>query len=75
VGQLYEYEIIVDSLGSKLREIRKQKGLSLRAVADLIDVEENNYSRFELKSSQTNPTLKTVLKICNALEISIDELL
>ena len=71
----YDYEIIINELGSKLRKIRKSKGLTLRALADLIDMEENNYSRFELKSHQTNPTLKTIFKICNALDISINDLI
>lgn len=75
MAKSYDYEHIVENLGQKLREIRKKKGMTLRSVSDLIGMEESNYSRFELNSASTNPTLKTILSICNALDIEIEDLL
>lgn len=69
-------EVIYDNLrqevGKKIRSARLEKGLTMRAVADAIGMEENNYSRFE--KGKTNPTLKSLFKICQVLEISLKDL-
>jgi transcriptional regulator with XRE-family HTH domain len=69
-------EVIYDNLrlqvGKKIRATRLEKGLTMRAVADAIGMEENNYSRFE--RGKTNPTLKSLFKICQFLEINIQDL-
>lgn len=69
-------EVIYDNLrqevGKKIRSTRLEKGLTMRAVADAIGMEENNYSRFE--KGNTNPTLKSLFKICQVLDISLKDL-
>lgn len=69
-------EVIYDNLrlqvGKKIRSTRLEKGLTMRAVADAIGMEENNYSRFE--RGKTNPTLKSLFKICQFLEINMQDL-
>ncbi|MCB9188385.1 MAG: helix-turn-helix transcriptional regulator [Flavobacteriales bacterium] len=46
--------------------------MTKRAVADKCGMEENNYARYE--NGETNPTLKSLVKICNALEIELVDL-
>jgi transcriptional regulator with XRE-family HTH domain len=69
-------EVIYDNLrlqvGKKIRSTRLEKGLTMRAVADAVGMEENNYSRFE--KGRTNPTLKSLFKICQVLEINMKDL-
>lgn len=67
------YEIALKQLGDKLRNVRIDKGLTMREVADRCGMEENNYGRFE--KAQTNPTFKSLLMICEVLEIELKELL
>lgn len=66
------YDNLRQEVGNKIRSTRLEKGLTMRAVADAIGMEENNYSRFE--KGKTNPTLKSLFKICQVLDISLKDL-
>jgi transcriptional regulator with XRE-family HTH domain len=66
------YQKSLEKIGNNLRSIRLSKGLTMRDVAERCGMEENNYGRFE--RAQTNPTIKSLLNICEVLEIDIKDL-
>lgn len=61
------------SIGSRIREIRKQKGLTQSSLAELSGVEPSNISHIE--RAATKLSLPTLIKIANALSVTADELL
>lgn len=62
----------MDGIGSKLRSIRKEKGLSSYQLEYISGISQSNISRIE--SNEISPTIDTLLKLCNGLEISIIDL-
>jgi transcriptional regulator with XRE-family HTH domain len=60
-------------LGELVRKLRKGKGLSLRGLADKIDVSFVNISHIENGRIETSN--KTLKQIANALDYDIDQLL
>lgn len=60
-------------LGEKIREIRKEKGLTQEELAELAKVDPK--SIVEIENGKRNPTFKTINKIALALKISISDLL
>jgi transcriptional regulator with XRE-family HTH domain/mannose-6-phosphate isomerase-like protein (cupin superfamily) len=60
------------SVGSQLRDRRKEIGLSLRQFARDLGVSPSFISQIENGKSQ--PSVATLYMICSALELSIDEL-
>ena len=65
------HEIAVD-IGIRIKGIREQRNLSQLDLASLCNMDRTNISRIE--SGKTNLTLKSMVIICNALEIDIKEL-
>lgn len=59
---------LVNLVGEQLRFIREEKGLSQEKLAELAGMAHARISRIE--TSKDNPTLKTLEKIIDALEIS-----
>lgn len=57
----------------KIRIIRKQKGLSQKALGELIGLEQSAYSKIENGSNILS--VPTLLHICNALNVSVNEIL
>lgn len=64
---------IINELGKKLRQIRESKGLSVRELADLADMNYSNISRIE--SGLVNPQITTVILLAEALGINPCDLL
>ena len=62
-------EDILNKIGLKIREIRVEKNISIQQLADIIDIEYNNLIRIE--KGRTNITIGTLLKICQALEVKL----
>lgn len=62
-------EDIIKKVGVRIREIRESKNLTIMELADKLDIEYNNMIRIE--KGRTNPTLGTLYKICQALEIRL----
>ena len=62
----------IERLGQHIKELRKKKGISQIDLAYDCDFEKQNMRRIE--AGKTNPTIKTLLKIAKALNISISEL-
>lgn len=60
------------SVGRRIKEIRKKKGLSQEKLAELVDIEQNTLSCIETGNNFC--TAETLEKIINALEIDPTEL-
>lgn len=65
-------ELFIKRLGDRIVELRKQKGLSQRELGLEVGWDRPNFKKIE--KGVTNPTTKTLLRICSALEISMQEL-
>lgn len=57
----------------RLREILKQRGLTLKAFSEMSGISQPNLSNYI--NGNISPTLETVDKIAKALDIDIQELL
>lgn len=60
-------------LSENIRRIRKKKSLSQEKLARLADISNNTLVKIEMGMAK-EPTITTVTKIANALDVSIDEL-
>lgn len=60
-------------IGSRVREVRKQRGLSLRKLAESIGVSPSLISQIE--NGKTQPSVQTLYAIVNQLDLSVDELM
>jgi transcriptional regulator with XRE-family HTH domain len=60
------------NFGNNLRRIRKEKDLSMEALANLAEIELSQI--FRIETGKINPKLTTILTIANALGISPKEL-
>jgi transcriptional regulator with XRE-family HTH domain len=65
-------QLLLNQLGSRIREIRKIKKMTQDDLADKCNFEKGNLSRIE--TGQTNLTMRSLLKISQALEVPIAEL-
>lgn len=68
-----DYEEVITRISTSIRTIRKQKKLTVQELAYRCDIERSNLSRIE--AGRTNLTIKTIVLICNALQISMATLL
>lgn len=59
-------------LGDRIKEVRTQKNMSQNDLAMECNFEKASMSRIE--SGQANPTVRTLSKICVALDITMVEL-
>lgn len=57
----------------KLKELRKERGLTQEQMAELIDVSIRTYHNYE--TGKTKPRVAAIKKIVIALETTADELL
>ncbi|WP_026952263.1 helix-turn-helix domain-containing protein [Algoriphagus mannitolivorans] len=60
-------------LASNLRFLRKQKGITQNDLADQLDVQRTMISAYE--DGRSEPKLATLQKICELLEVGIEELI
>ena len=60
-------------IGQRIRILRESKGITQQDLAAACNFEKTNMSRIE--AGRTNPTISTLYKISQALEITISELL
>lgn len=67
-----EKEYIAE-VGNRIVSIREKRNLKQIDLAIKIDIEDSALRRVE--SGRTNPTLKTLLKIAEGLDVDISELL
>lgn len=60
-------------LGNKIKELRKEKGLTLKRLGELLNLGESTMSMYE--SGKRNPDYETLRKIAEIFECSTDYLL
>ena len=66
-------ELDYHAIGLRIRVARKNKGLSQQSLAELSSVEPSNISHIE--RGATKLSLPTIVKIANALDVTVDDLL
>lgn len=69
----HNYSRQLQRLGERIRYYRELRGLSQEALGFKADLHRNYISMLEL--AQKNPTYTTLLKLADALSVSIFELL
>ncbi|TRX58657.1 helix-turn-helix transcriptional regulator [Fulvivirga sp. M361] len=67
-----DYSKLNMDFGKRVRELRKEKKISTIEMSRRCFIDSGNYVRIE--QGKTNPTLRTIYKICVALEITLSEL-
>ncbi len=65
-------EVLLKKLGHRIKSIREKKNISQQMVAAKCNFEKSNMSRIE--AGRTNPTVYTLYKISNALEVKLSYL-
>jgi transcriptional regulator with XRE-family HTH domain len=60
-------------LGENISKIRKEKGITQIELGHRCDFDRSNMRRIE--SGRTNPTILTLKKISEGLEVSLEELI
>lgn len=60
-------------IGQRLKEIRTSKGFTQEYLANIVDINTSHISNIE--NSRVKISLPTLVKICNALEITVDYVL
>ena len=61
-------------LSENIKRLRKQKGLSQDKLAKLADITLTTLVKIE-SGANDNPTIKTLKKIADALEVTVNDLL
>jgi len=62
------------NLSKNIKRLREAKGLSQEKLARLADVANNTLIKMETGENK-NPTLETLKKVAQALEVSVDDLI
>lgn len=57
----------------RLKELRKEKGLSATQMADVCQIARRNYLKYE--SGEARPTYERLIVIADVLDVSLDYLL
>ncbi len=65
----YEFELSMEILGEKLKQIRKERKLTQEQLGKLIGVQKAQISKLE--SGNNSATISTVLKVFHALKASV----
>ncbi len=60
------------ALGNRIKTLRESKNVSQQDIAGLCNIEKSNFSRIE--AGRTNPTIYTLSKIADNLNISLKEI-
>lgn len=66
-------EIVKRILADNVRMLRTKKRFSQEAVAELANIGQNQIS--EIENEHANPSLETLIRIANAFEVTISDLL
>ncbi len=64
----------ISKIGENIKRIRKAKGISQDRLSKRADLALNTIVNIELGESP-NPTIETLQKVANALDVSIEKLL
>lgn len=74
ICQVMDKQELLKSVGKRIQDIRVSKGLTQVDLVGKIDgdIDTTNISRIE--SGRTNPTIYTLYRIANALEVNLNDL-
>lgn len=62
------------NIGKNIKKFRKKKNISQDRLSKLANVSLNLVAKLELENNQ-NPTIETLQKIADALDVSIEDLI
>ena len=65
-------ESFLINLGIRIRQLREKKNISQQNLADICNIPKSTIGRIE--RNEVNTTIKTLIKISNALEIEFTDL-
>jgi len=68
-----EEKILLEKIGSRIKEMRTEKGMSQQQFSAALDSEKSNVSRIE--SGRINPRIATLYKIAKVLNVTLSDLL
>lgn len=60
------------TIGQQIRKYRKEKGMTQKQLADLLDTTQQNLAQYE--NGKRIPKLGTLLKLLNALDVPINKI-
>lgn len=66
-------QLNLEALGQKVREYRNRKGYTVEKLSDLADVSKSHINNIE--SANSSASVEVLVRIANALEVSVDMLL
>jgi len=66
------FSVIFKKIGLKIKLLRIERKISQQDLAAACNFEKSNLARIE--AGRTNPTVATLLKICQVLDVSISQL-
>lgn len=66
-------EDVALNLANNMRQLREARGLTQHQVANKADVPRPTWANLE--SGSANPTLNVIVKVANALQVSVEELI
>ena len=64
-----DYQEEIRYISTRIKELRKERMLTVQELAYRCDMERSNLSRIE--AGRTNLTIKTMCIICNALNVNL----
>lgn len=73
VKMTINYQEEIKFISNKIRELKKEKQMTVQELAYRCDMERSNMSRIE--SGRTNLTVKTMCIICNALNVNLRDII
>ncbi len=62
------------TIGDKINQLLRLRNMKAYILAEKIETDPSNLYRI-IRNENTNPTIKIVKKIADALEVSVDELI
>ena len=65
-------ETLLKNFGTHIKRCRVKKNMTQKALSHIMDVEISQISRIEI--GEVNPTLTTLIKLSEALELKIQDL-
>lgn len=69
---IINYQEEIQCISNRIKELRKERKLTVQELAYRCDMERSNMSRIE--AGRTNLTVKTLCIVCNALNVTLSDL-
>lgn len=66
-------EVLIKNIGARIVEIRNEKNISQAELSKRSDIDDGSLRRIE--TGRTNPTVKTLYTIAEALEVKVSDLI